>query len=248
MTLKHHTKIGILGSTGRVGRLLVSELQNGQWPTLTFAGGTSRDTDPEDLFTRSDVLIDFTTPEATAKHIWLAAKHHKPIVIGTTGLNAAQEQELHDTARECAIVYAANTSIGVNLLLALIKQTAATLGPEWDIEISETHHRHKKDSPSGTALALGRAAASGRNHALKNPSTDREGTRESGAIGFAVQRGGDIVGEHTITFFGAGERVSLNHIATDRAIFARGALTAAQWLVNKPFGLYSMADVLRLQT
>ncbi len=232
-----HARIGVFGCTGRVGQLLVKELQSGHWEGLSLAGGSVRPglpanedfytTDhPEKLFERADVLVDFTTPDATAKHVWLAAKHHKPIVIGTTGLNAAQEKELRDAAKECAIVYAANMSVGVNLLLALVEQAAARL-PGWDIQIAETHHRHKKDAPSGTALALGRA------------------TGEDN-IGYAVQRGGDIVGEHTVAFFGEGERIELGHKATDRALFARGALRAALWVKDQDYGLYSMRDVLGL--
>lgn len=252
-----HAKIGVLGCTGRVGRLIVQELQARHFgPGVSLAGGSVRPgfpgnadffttEDPDALFTIADALIDFTRPEATARHVWLAAKHHKPLVIGTTGLDAGQEREISDAAKEAPIVYAANMSIGVNMLLALVEQAAARLGPEWDIEISEVHHKHKVDAPSGTALALGKAAATGRGVAL-DPVTDREGARQSGAIGFAVQRGGDVVGEHAVTFFAEGERIELAHKAGNRALFARGAIKAALWIKDQPYGLYSMRDVLGL--
>lgn len=253
-----HAKIGVLGYTGRVSTLIINELRSGHWAEtgLSLAGGSVRPglptteagffvtSHPDELFERSDVLIDFTMPESTAQHIWLAAKHHKPLVIGTTGLNAAQEKEIADAAKECPLLYAANMSVGVNLLLALVEQAAARLGPEWDIEINETHHKHKKDAPSGTALALGKAAQTGRQGG--DFVTDRNGVREGGSIGFSVQRGGDVVGEHTVTFFGEGERIELGHKATNRALFARGALRAATWIKDKPYGLYSMRDALDL--
>ena len=241
--------IGVLGHTGRVGKLIVADIAARAPEGLNFAGGAGRGGDGELLFEDADVLIDFTTPEATARHIWLAAKHHKPLVIGTTGLSEAQHAEMKDAAKETALLYAANMSLGVNLLLGLVEQAAARLGPEFDIEIMESHHRHKIDAPSGTALALGRAAQTGRasgNFEGGAFAHDRSGRRNTGDIGFAVQRGGDVVGEHDVTFFGPGERVILSHRATDRALFARGAVTAAQWLHGQKPGLYGMKDVLGL--
>ena len=238
------TKIGILGHTGRVGKLLAAELSSGTWKDLSFAGGTGSKDDPDLLFQQSDVLIDFTKPEATIRHLHIAAKLHKPLVIGTTGLSEAQEKELQKYSSATPIVYAANMSVGVNLLLALVEQAASRLGPEWDIEIAETHHKNKIDAPSGTALALGKSAKAGRG--AGEFVTQREGKRKFGDIGFAVQRGGDVVGEHTVTFFGEGERIELGHKATNRALFARGALKAAQWVKEKPAGLYTMRDVLSL--
>lgn len=242
-------RIGISGCTGRVGQLLVHELQANAWNGIALSSGLTRSipkepanyliTDsPETLLLNADVIIDFSTPEATSKLVWLAAKAHKPMVIGTTGLNAAQEKELQDASRECAIVYAANMSIGVTLLSALVEQAAKKLNADWDIEVLETHHRRKIDAPSGTALMLGRAT--GRNAA----PIDRSGKRETGALGFAIRRGGDVVGEHTVGFYGEGERIELSHIATDRRLFARGAIKAAQWVAKQPPGLYSMKDVL----
>ena len=247
-------RTGVTGCAGRMGSLLVREIQAGA-EGLTLAGGTEKAglpnagffvaSDPVDLFARSDVIIDFTTPAATMAHVRLAERQQKSLVIGTTGLGAAEEQEIREAAKKCAIVYAANMSIGVNLLLALIEQAAAKLGPEFDIEIAETHHKHKKDAPSGTALALGKAAAKGRGIKLdEKPVADRNGERKPGSIGFSVQRGGDVVGEHTLSFFGTGERIALTHIASDRALFARGALKAARWVAGQKPGLYSMRDVL----
>lgn len=265
--------IGITGYTGRVGALLINELQSGNWKGLLLAGVTSRTlpdkdpgffvtTDPAELFSRADCVIDFTAPEATLLHADLAAKTGTSLVIGTTGLSADHEKTLQKAAEHTSIVYSANMSIGVNLLMALVEQAAARLASDWDIEIFEAHHRHKMDSPSGTALALGRAAAAGRN---KNPASsthaslqnsiskegnafvfDREGKRIPGEIGFAVSRGGDVVGEHMVTFYTEGERLELGHKASDRSLFAKGALRAAQWLKGQKPGLYAMRDVLQL--
>lgn len=251
-------KIGVLGCTGRVGALVVREIQARHFgPAVELAGGTVRHGLPEnkndffvthdadELFKRADALIDFTTPEATARHAWLAAKHRKPLVIGTTGLSEVQENELRDAAKEAPIVYSANMSLGVNFLLVFIEQMASRLGHEWDIEILETHHKYKLDSPSGTALALGKAATKGRGE-KENFIFDREGERPAGAIGFAVRRGGDTVGDHTVSFMTEGEIIELHHVAGDRVLFARGAVKAALWLKDKPPGLYSMRDVLGL--
>lgn len=250
-------KIGIAGCKGRMGSLLVQEILSGRHPEAKLAGGTALPgeitgkedffiTDNADaLFEKCDVLIDFTVPDATRKHIWLAAKHKKSIVIGTTGLTEADEKEIADAARETRIVYAANMSLGVNLLLALVEKAAATLDPSWDIEIFESHHKNKIDAPSGTALALGKAAKKGRT--TGNFVTERESKRKSGDIGFSVARGGDVVGDHRVFFYGEGERVELSHIATDRALFARGAIRAAIWAPDqKKPGLYGMKDVLGL--
>jgi 4-hydroxy-tetrahydrodipicolinate reductase len=235
-------KIAIAGYKGRMGQMLVQQIEVN--PALTFVGGTELGDDPEILFNHADVIIDFTTPDATRKHIWLAAKYHKPLVIGTTGLSDADEKEIRDASKETAIVYAANMSVGVNMLLALVQQAASKLGDGWDIEISETHHKHKVDSPSGTALALGKAARAGRGGG--EFVTDRAGKRRDGDIGYAVQRGGNVIGEHTVTLFSENERITLGHVASDRALFAKGALHAAQWVTNKKPGLYSMQDVLGL--
>lgn len=271
-------KIGVAGYTGRMGSLIVREILSGHWPALSLAGGSLKpgypapaDTpfpvthDAEALFACADLVIDFTEPEATRRHVWLAAKHRKPCIIGTTGLDAVADTEIADAAREAPILRAANMSLGVNLLLALVERAAQSLGPEWDIEIFESHHRHKIDAPSGTALTLGQAAKAGRSRAGKGGETadkdkadpapaseiemiyarhGKTGERREGSIGFSVARGGDVAGEHTVFFFGEGERLELTHRANDRALFARGALRAAQWLHGRPAGLYSMRDVL----
>jgi 4-hydroxy-tetrahydrodipicolinate reductase len=252
-------KIGIAGYRGRVGRLLVKELQSGSWGNLELVAVSTHALHTEhfpaetfsvvnkaaDLMPDCDCVIDFTTPESTLENIKAAVKARTALVIGTTGLDNGAERLLSDAAKTIPIVYAANMSVGVNLLLALVEQAAARLGPQWDIEIFESHHRNKVDSPSGTALALGKAAKTGRG-GKGDFKTDRNGKRIEGDIGYAVSRGGDVVGEHTVTFYGMGERIELAHRATDRALFARGALQAAQWLNKKPAGLYTMRDVLGL--
>lgn len=245
-------KIGITGYKGRVGQLLVDELQSGRWASAGYAGGTSRqDTvgalSVDDLFAASDAVIDFTTPEATLEHAAVASRLGKILVVGTTGLTVAQEDSLAEAAKSAVIVYSANMSFGVNLLAALVEKAARALSPDdWDIEVFESHHHHKIDAPSGTALLLGKAAAKGRDISLPPVEHDRNGKRESGEIGFSVARGGDVVGEHTVFFFGEGERIELTHRATNRALFARGAIKAALWAKDKPAGLYSMTDVLGL--
>ena len=251
-------KIGVTGYTGRVGQLLVQELQSGKWPEVILSGCTSRSgsenvhnlyitEDAGELFEHSDAIIDFTLPEATLTHAKLAAQHKKILVVGTTGLSKDQEQELQKAAEQTVIIYAANMSLGVNLLMALVEQAARALDPEWDIEIFESHHKHKIDAPSGTALALGNSAAEGRKKILPSPIPfDRNGARKKGDIGFSVARGGDVVGEHTVFFYGEGERLELTHRATNRALFARGAIKAALWAKGKKPGLYSMKDVLGL--
>ncbi len=251
-------KIGIAGCTGRVGQLLIQELQTGNWNGLTLVAGSVRDVSkaaeisgyaivdtPEALFEHADLVIDFTTPEATLKHIEIAARTKTKMIIGTTGLSESDETALHAAAKDTAIIYAANTSIGVTLLSALVEKTAQALGEDWDIEIFESHHKHKIDAPSGTALALGKAAAKGRGATLPHtPSTDRSGQRESGEIGFSVARGGDVIGEHTVFFFGDSERIELTHKAGDRSLFAKGALRAALWVQDKDAGIFTMRDVL----
>ena len=205
---------------------------------------------PEGVFRSAEVVIDFTAPAATQAHAELAARHGVALVVGTTGLAAVHEAALKEAAHKVAIVRAANFSIGVNLLVALSEKVAATLGPDYDIEIVEMHHRHKKDAPSGTALALGEAVAQGRKVALaENAVRGRDGItgeRVAGSIGFASLRGGDVVGDHTVIFATEGERVELTHKASHRRIFAKGAVRAALWVKGRPPGLYSMRDVVAL--
>ncbi len=254
-------KVGIVGCMGRVGQLLVNEVLSKEHEGLSLAGGTVLPgekhnvnflitDDPAELFSIADVVIDFTAPSATRLHAKLAAEHKTAHIIGTTGLSVDDEEVLTEAAKETTIVYAANMSVGVNILLALVEQAATRLDTKWDIEIFESHHKHKVDAPSGTALAIGKAAASGRGVKLDDVATySREGQtglRKEGTIGFSVARGGDVVGEHTTYFYADGERIELSHIATNRTLFAKGAIRAALWASKQPNGLYSMKDVLDL--
>jgi len=198
----------------------------------------------------ADAVIDFTAPAASIALAGLAAKAGVAHVIGTTGFDAAQEAALKAAGQGGVTVRSGNMSLGVNLLAQLVRQVAAALDPDYDIEIVEAHHRHKVDAPSGTALMLGQAAAEGRGIPL-DAMTDRgrdgiTGARGRGRIGFSAIRGGDIVGEHDVIFAADGERIILRHVASDRALFARGALKAAEWARGRPPGRYSMLDVLGL--
>jgi 4-hydroxy-tetrahydrodipicolinate reductase len=199
---------------------------------------------------QADAIIDFTTPASTVALAALAAQARIVHVIGTTGTAAADDAKLEAAARHAALVKSGNMSLGVNLLAALVKRAAASLGPEFDIEVLEMHHNRKVDAPSGTALLLGNAAADGRKIALREHAVrsrdGHTGARKEGDIGFAALRGGTVVGDHTVIFAGRSERIELTHKAEDRMIFARGALAAAKWGKGKKPGLYSMADVLGL--
>ncbi len=206
--------------------------------------------DPLEAFARAQAVLDFSTPTATVDFAKLAAQARCVHVIGTTGLDPADLEKIAAAARHAVIIRAGNMSLGVNLLVQLTRRVAAALDADFDIEIVEAHHRSKVDAPSGTALMLGRAAAEGRGIDLDSHSESGRhgitGARGRGAIGFAAIRGGDIVGEHDVIFAAPGERIVLRHIATDRSIFARGALKAALWGQNREPGEYTMADVLGL--
>jgi 4-hydroxy-tetrahydrodipicolinate reductase len=196
-----------------------------------------------------DVLIDFSAPAALGSSIERAVSAAIPLLVGTTGLEPQHHAMIAEAARQIAIVQAANTSLGINLLRDLVEQATAQLGPDWDIEILEMHHRQKVDAPSGTALLLGQSAAKGRGSTLQELSRfDRIGEhpheREPGTIGYASLRGGSVAGEHVVILATDGERIELGHRAENRMIFARGALAAARFLVGKPAGLYSMRDVI----
>jgi len=206
--------------------------------------------DPVEVFATAQAVIDFTAPAATVEFAALAAQARAVHVIGTTGLEAGHLEKIAAAARHATIIRAGNMSLGVNLLVQLTKKVAQALDTDWDIEVIEAHHRHKVDAPSGTALMLGEAAAEGRGVTLGDVS-DRgrdgiTGARETGHIGFSAIRGGDIVGEHDVLFATEGERIVLRHLATDRAVFARGALKAALWGQGKKPGEYNMLDVLGL--
>ena len=199
-----------------------------------------------------DVAIDFSNGSATAGNLAACRAAHRAVLVGTTGYPAAELASQFDAAaREIALLVASNTSVGITLLEALVRTAARALPPTFDIEISEAHHRTKRDAPSGTALTLGEAAAAGRrggkglsSEELAAARARPPGPRREGDIGFAVVRGGDIVGEHSVLFAGPGERITLSHSATDRAVFARGALAAARWLAERPPGRFSMRDFI----
>src|SRR5205807_1592481 len=265
------TKMGVVGCGGRMGRMLVAEIAATEG--CSVAGGSeapgsgyvSQDIGEqagigrlgipigetvEKLIRDSDVVLEFTSPQAAAEHAELAASLGTAMVIGTTGLGPEQGERVRQAARRIPIVWAPNMSLGVNVLLSVVEQVAARLGPEWDVEIMEMHHRGKVDAPSGTALALGRAAAAARGAAFEEVAQRGRdgitGPRKSGAIGFAALRGGDNIGEHHVMFAGVGESLKLTHRATNRAIYAKGAVRAACWLVTRPPGLYGMKEVLGL--
>jgi 4-hydroxy-tetrahydrodipicolinate reductase len=212
--------------------------------------GVSVTDDPLEAFAKAQAVIDFTAPAATVEFAALAAQARCVHVIGTTGMEKDHLARLEPAARHAVLVRAGNMSLGVNLLVRLTQKVAAALDEDWDVEIVEAHHRMKVDAPSGTALMLGQAAADGRGVDLDDARVSGRdgitGARERGSIGFSAIRGGDIVGEHDVIFAADGERVILRHVATDRAIFARGALRAALWGQGQKPGQYDMMDVLGL--
>ena len=202
------------------------------------------------LFERADAVIDFSAPEHAVGLAAMAAMKHKILVSGTTGLNSGQKEALIRAGEQTRVIWSANMSVGVNLVMALVEHAAHTLGNESDIEILEMHHRHKVDAPSGTALALGDAAAHGRGvnlHDVWVKSRDgHTGARKPGTIGFSTLRGGDVIGDHTVIFASQGERIEISHKASSRDIFARGALVAVEWAAKKPNGFYTMRDVVKI--
>lgn len=241
------TRIGIIGSQGRMGQALVAAIaEAGEDHT----GGIDQGGDPAALAAACDVLVDFSSPHALEANLDAAIAAGVPIVIGTTGLEERHHWLCDHAADSIAVLQTGNTSLGVTLLAHLVREAAERLGEDWDIEIVETHHRMKVDAPSGTALLLGQAAAKGRGIALAQHSERGRdgitGRREPGAIGFASLRGGSVAGDHTVHFLSDNERLSLSHLAENRAIFAKGAVRAAQWLAGKPAGRYTMSEVLGL--
>lgn len=265
-------RVALLGVSGRMGKALLTAIGevvdlrvagglvsgssswNGQ-DLAALAGGSplgiAITSDVRQAVAPAQVAIDFTLPAATRENVAACVAARVPLVIGTTGHDAATLTAIREASREIPIVHAANMSLGVNLLLKLVELTAGTLKQDYDIEIFEAHHRNKKDAPSGTALALGHAAAQGRGGKLDDLAVyarhGETGVRRPGTIGFSVVRGGDIVGEHVVSFVAMGERIELTHRAHDRVGFARGALAAARWLVAREPGLYDMQDVLGLR-
>ncbi len=264
-------RMGVVGAGGRMGQMLVRTIVETEGARLVAAleqpgsPALGRDAgeiagvghlgvvvgdDSAALFQQADAVLEFSAPAATAVHAALAAQYGKIHVIGTTGLNAAEEASLRDAAARTPIVYAPNMSVVVTLTMALVERVASVLGPDYDIEIVEMHHRHKVDAPSGTAIGLGKAAARGRGVELDAVAQwSREGhtgPRRRGDIGFAALRGGDVVGEHSVVFAGEAERLEITHRCTSRQIFARGAVRAALWARTQAPGLYGMRDVLGL--
>jgi 4-hydroxy-tetrahydrodipicolinate reductase len=217
---------------------------------LSHAGGIDKGDAVAPLVHISDVLIDFSSPHALEATLDAAVAAGKPIVIGTTGLEERHHFLIDDAARDIAVLQTGNTSLGVTLLAALVRQAAASLGPDWDIEIVETHHRMKVDAPSGTAMLLGEAAAQGRAIDLSDSKVSGRdgitGARRAGDIGFAALRGGTVAGDHSVLFLGEQERITLSHLAENRSIFARGAVRAAVWLTAQAPGRYGMEQVLGL--
>ncbi|MDG5750434.1 4-hydroxy-tetrahydrodipicolinate reductase [Qipengyuania sp. XHP0211] len=239
--------IGVIGSKGAMGEALRRVIEASGHD---YAGGVDKGDDVGDLADVSDVLVDFSAPAALQANLHAAIGAGVPIVIGTTGLEPGHHEAIDHAARAVPVLQTGNTSLGVTLLAHLVQEAAARLGPDWDIEIVEMHHRRKVDAPSGTAILLGEAAAEGRGIDL---ATNREsgrdgqtGARERGAIGFAALRGGTVAGEHSVILAGEQERITLSHSAENREIFARGAIKAADWLKGREPGRYTMEQVLGL--
>ncbi len=264
-------RLVVMGASGRMGRMLVRTIAETQGVTVTGAverkGAPALGADAgelagvgplgvrvsDDLLSaalNADGIVDFTAPAATVEAAALAAQARIAHVVGTTGLSADDLKNIEAAARHAVIVRSGNMSLGVNLLSVLVERAAAALGPEWDIEVLEMHHRLKVDAPSGTALLLGEAAAQGRGVSLADHSVrsrdGHTGARKAGDIGFATLRGGTVVGDHSVLFAGAGERLVLSHHAEDRSLFAAGAVKAALWARGRKPGEYSMRDVLGL--
>ena len=263
--------IVITGASGRMGQMLVKAVNASDQAALVgcveraghawigrdvgecmggAAIGLRVTDDPLEAFARAQAVIDFTAPAATVEFAALAAQARAVHVIGTTGLEPEHHAKLDAAARHAVIIQAGNMSLGVNLLVRLTQKVAQALDADWDIEVVEAHHRMKVDAPSGTALMLGQAAANGRGVSLDEAKVSGRdgitGARQKGSIGFSAIRGGDIVGEHDVIFAADGERIVLRHLATDRTIFARGALKAAIWGQGQKPGRYDMMDVLGL--
>ena len=225
-------RLSLVAPTGRMGKAIAAAASEGQEFIL----------DPD----HGDVIIDFSAPAALAGSLDRATRAAVPILIGTTGLDDLASRRIEEASRSIAVLRAANTSVGVALLSELVERAARVLGPDWDVEVLEIHHRNKADAPSGTALVLGEAAARGRGEPIL-AERGRHGTglkRSPGAIGFSAVRGGSVAGDHDVMFLGPEERLVLSHRAESRMIFARGALAAARFLIEKPPGLYSMRDVI----
>lgn len=266
-------RLVVVGAAGRMGRTLVRAVSENAGAVLHAAieregspaigqdsgilaglpaNGIPVTTDALEAFVGAQGVLDFTAPAATVAFSALAAQARLVHVVGTTGMSEADIGKLTLAARHAVVIRSGNFSLGVNMLAALVKRAAASLGPDWDIEIIEMHHRMKVDAPSGTALLLGEAAASGRGVSLSNAAVrardGHTGARQEGTIGFQALRGGTVIGDHTVILAGNGERIELRHIAEDRGLFAAGAVKAALWGLNRKPGHYSMNDILGLES
>jgi 4-hydroxy-tetrahydrodipicolinate reductase len=264
-------RVAVAGAGGRMGRalleaatstegvLLAAALEVASSPLAgrdageiaAAARGVRIEPDAKAAIAAADVLVDFTRPEGTLAHLAACRAAKRAMVIGTTGFDAKQLAAIRDAASEIGIVMAPNMSIGVNVALKLVETAARALGPEYDVEVFEIHHKLKVDAPSGTALKLGEVAAAARGASLGKSAVHARhgvtGERKAGTIGFSVARGGDIVGDHTVFFAGPGERIEITHRASSRATYAQGAMRAARFLLGRPPGLYDMQDVLGLK-
>jgi 4-hydroxy-tetrahydrodipicolinate reductase len=234
-TADQKIRISLVAPNGRMGKAIAEAVEQDSRFAIDQEHG--------------DVLVDFSAPAALEESLDRAISANLPILVGTTGLRPEHHARIEEAARQVAVIYAPNTSLGVNLLRQLIEEATSRLGPDWDIEILEMHHRHKVDAPSGTALMLGQSAAKGRGSTLQQLSrfdriSEHPHAREPGTIGYASLRGGSVAGEHVVILATEGERIELGHRADSRIIFARGALAAARFLFGKPPRLYSMRDVI----
>ena len=264
------TRIAIAGAAGRMGRNLVvacsetddmeltQALEKDQSPALGNDSGLLAGLAPNNVLICDhldaqsfDILIDFTHPDATIKHLVFCTENDKKMVIGTTGCDQALEQEMQAAAQKIALVYAPNMSVGVNLCLKLLQTAARVLGDSVDIEVIEAHHRHKVDAPSGTALKMGQVIAETLGRSLDDCAVygreGQTGARDRNTIGFETIRAGDIVGEHTVLFAAEGERIEITHKASSRMTFAYGAIRACRWLEQKQKGVFGMQDVLQIR-
>ncbi len=237
----------VIGHMGRMGRALARAIEAAGH---RMAAGVDMGDSPGTLVSGCDVIVDFSAPDALEENLDAATSAGIPILIGTTGLEASHFAMIEEAAKTVPVLQTGNTSLGVTLLAALVREAATRLGSDWDIEVLEMHHRMKVDAPSGTAKLLGEAAAAGRGIDLDaNRESGRDGhtgARSEGAIGFAALRGGTVAGEHSVILAGEEERITLSHSAENRMIFARGAVRGAEWLIGKDAGRYSMNDVLGL--
>jgi 4-hydroxy-tetrahydrodipicolinate reductase len=242
-------RIAVSGASGRMGQTIIDAV--GLSKNVTLGATLDKGISLNDIIDDFDVLIDFTRPEATLEYLGICKHAGKSVVIGTTGFDDKQIEQINQAATEIPVVFAPNMSVGVNLTLELLEKAAKVMGTDSDIEIVEAHHRYKVDSPSGTALKMGEVIANTLGRDLSECAVygreGIEGTRDSNTIGFSSIRGGDVVGDHTVSFFMEGERVEITHKASSRMTYANGSIRASVWLSGQPAGLYSMQEVLNLK-